>query len=123
MAGKGGRHLATPEVRAEQELLYAAVMGAGEAGRRLAFYQRITGLDRQSVESYRELARTATGRGERWRSTYYLRKAERQLAEDEAVVAALTAWLEAQHRRAHPQLEAGYDSPAGAGDDVEAYRG
>jgi hypothetical protein len=123
MAGKGRRRLATPESAAANELRYATVMGAEEAAHRLAFHRAMVPLDRGGVDSWRTIRALASTRGERWTGTYYLRKAERRLAADEAVVAALTAWLAEQGSGVAAGLEPGYDAPAGAGDAIEAYRG
>lgn len=116
MARKRGARNLTPEQRAEQELGYAKVMGPAEAHQRLAFWRRLRPLVERSVASYRQLRSTATGRGERWSDTYHLRRAERELAEIDASVAALEAWVAGEP-------SSSYDAPAGAGESVEAYRG
>lgn len=123
MAGKGRRHQRTPEGEAAQAVRYANIMGADEAARRLAFHEKMVPLDRAAVASWQAIRASSTSRGERWQGTYYLRKSERRLAAEEAVVAALAAWLAEQGSGVAAGLEPGYDAPAGAGDEIEAYRG
>lgn len=137
MAGRRGRHWRTPDEAVATELGYARVLGVESTAERLRHHQRLAAIYRRSIEAWRKLQASAVGRGERWSATYQLRKAERDMAEHEAVVAALTAWLEAQGWHvAAPSLEQAeavyaaardlapdYDAPEGAGEGVEAYRG
>lgn len=119
MAGKGGRHRLTTEQRAARELEWAQALGLESTLHRIDFYRRLRPLVERSVTTRGTLCTLAVGRGERWSATYSLRQAERELAEINATLAALEAWAKAQ-----PQPpRADYDAPAGAGEEVEAYRG
>jgi hypothetical protein len=116
MAGKRGRRWLTPEQQAERELHMARLLGLESTRARIEFYQRLVPIEVRAVASYERLAELAVGRGERWSATYQLRRAKARLAGSQAALAALEA-------SARAQVVAEYDAPAGAGDEVEAYRG
>jgi hypothetical protein len=81
-----------------EEVRFATTLDDARA--RLTFFEKLLTFDRPLVESFRRIAdgeyhRLYAGRGERWSDTYSLRKAERDLKEHEAIVAALSELLPA----------------------------
>lgn len=124
MAGKGLRHWQSPE-QAEAAEGRRIELLAGRMGRAERIGWLIAWRDRHLalVASYTQLAAAYEAgyalldtRGERWRSSYTRRWAERQAARAAAQARAYATALAA--------LELpDYDAPEGAGEAVEAYRG
>jgi len=87
-----GRSRPVLEERVAREVDIARLLEDGDA--RAAFYRRMVVLAEASVASARALVegdyhRCHASRGERWSNTYNLRRAEANLAEYRAVLAAL----------------------------------
>lgn len=76
----------------ERELSVARVLG--DIPRRVAFSETIAAYQREVVATCRRIVEGEwhlryASRGERWSDTYALRKAEQDVAETEAIIAAL----------------------------------